>query len=112
METKKSPSYSKATVHRSDYTGHDDYNKLQLESNRATRFGATRYSTVKSILPNSSEDTADKVATSRERISYEHNFDCRKGRKERGRLHGSFVWEPVAADKIVKTSIRSRLTQS
>ena len=99
----KVPNYNTDTVQRTDYKKRDE-----PISGRATRFGFTKHAVAKSILPHH-EDNRNFIA--KERISYEHNFDCREGRKERGRLHGSFVWEPIQ-DPNLNEKIRKRLALS
>jgi len=87
VDTKKVPPYKADTVSRSDYT-------IILDPPlRATRFGFNphRNDRAKGIVPNNSDRSS-----SNERISFEHEFDCRTGRKERGKLHGSFVWDSHA----------------
>ena len=91
VEDKIKPTYNKKTINRTDYT------TIPLNPNsRATRFGATKYTKVESILPNQSivcDQNKNILKNSKEKISYKHDFDCRKERTERGKLHGSFVWE-------------------
>merc|ERR1712224_1034258 len=83
-ETKISAPYKSDSVNRSDYK------HIQDRPLRATRFGSNPHhiNCAKGIVPNN-----DNSGTSNERISFEHGFDCRTGRKERGKLHGSFVWD-------------------
>jgi len=89
VDNKIKPTYNTKTINRTDYT-------LLPMNSRATRFGSTKYTRVESILPNqsiSNHQNNDLLKNSREKISYKHDFDCRKERTEKGKLHGTFVWE-------------------
>lgn len=89
VEKKHVPAFNTSTINRSDF-------KFIEEANRPkglSRYGCNRDKNIaaKGMVPGHCEESL----IAKERISYGHQFDCRKGRKERGRLHGSFVWEPV-----------------
>lgn len=101
VEHKTKPTYTTSTTQRTDYAPQSSVS----QSKQKTRFGATKHIKVDSILPK--QNIADKSDTAsfnsdinsqncKEKISYKHNFDCRKERTERGKLHGSFVLEPFS----------------
>ena len=94
-EKKHVPKYNTGTVSRSDYV------TINEPPRRATRFGMKPdrdWSCAKGLAPNVANDSG--AVDSMERISYEHGFDCRTGRKERGKLHGSFVCSSTPARQI------------
>ena len=103
-DIKPSPQYKADTVSRSDY-------KIILhhKPNRLTRYGCNsqRLKPAKGIVPSNSDD---QPMIAKEKISFEHQFDSRQGRKERGKLHGSFVWEPIV-NKDMQDRIKLRLAQ-
>lgn len=82
------PQYKPDTVFRSDY-------KVIVDPPvRATRFSSKPQQNItgtQGIVPNINSNSLHN-----ERISFQHQFDCRTGRKERGKLHGSFVWDLVS----------------
>ncbi|XP_057311238.1 uncharacterized protein C2orf73 homolog [Hydractinia symbiolongicarpus] len=102
VDQKPNPAYKKDTVNRSDYA---------IFTNAPpglTRFGCNKnmLKTAQGIVPTGS----DKPLIAKEKISYEHQFDCRQNRRERGKLHGSFVWKPIS-DRHIQERIRLRLKQ-
>jgi len=101
-DVKPNPSYKSHTVSR------QDYKVIKEKPEKLTRYGSNKYKndTAKGMSPNFNA----KEFIGLEKISYEHQFDCRQSRKERGKLHGSFVWEPVV-NQDVKERIKNRLAQ-
>lgn len=78
-------------------TNRSDYRPNMYESgSRLTRFGSNphRLTITKGIVPVNAKNSA----TIREKVSFEHQFDSRKGRTERGKLKGSFVWHNLEGD--------------
>uniref|UniRef100_A0A7M5X0Y7 Uncharacterized protein n=1 Tax=Clytia hemisphaerica TaxID=252671 RepID=A0A7M5X0Y7_9CNID len=105
VETKRVLPYNTETIQRTDYNAQ---NAKPIQS-RATRFGKTHYSKAESILPNQDGNENRKLKPTTERISYEHNFDSRKERTERGKLHGAFVWEPLRDNIQRRENVQRRL---
>lgn len=103
VDEKKIPQYKEDTVSRSDYK------KIYSPPHGLTRFGCNpnRLRPAIGIVPSNSDP---QPLVAREKISYAHQFDCRKGRKERGKLHGSFVWEPILNPQL-QERIKLRLQQ-
>ena len=85
-----------------------DYKNMNNKPKPCTRYGSNKNKDhiAKGVLPTSSETSIIAL----EKISYEHQFDCRKGQRERGKLHGSLVWEPVL-QKDLKAQIINRMKQ-
>ena len=86
VEVKLKPVYSSNTTSRSDFRSPD-----------GRPMGLTRFSCIEGkrkaaagIVP-VTELPSRHVKT--EKISYNHQFDSRRERRERGKLHGSFVWD-------------------
>eukprot|EP00794_Sanderia_malayensis_P009301 gene9301-10282_t len=85
-EVKLKPSYSKESSNRHDFT------RIANRPQGLTRFSCSQSSKVAAvgIVPVSQLGNGK---TRTEKISYEHMFDSRRARTERGRLHGAFVWD-------------------
>ena len=94
--------------YKTDTVSRIDYKNMSNKPKPCTRYGSNKNKdrSAKGVLPTSSETSI----IAREKISYEHQFDCRKGRRERGKLHGSLVWEPVL-QKDLKAQIITRMKQ-
>ena len=80
-EHKVTGKYTRDSVMRSDYLP-------VVGEPHGTRFGCNpRHSTNGCVVPLRSEKLLR-----RPKVSYEHHIDCRKGRIERGKRLGAFVW--------------------
>nr|XP_002125895.1 uncharacterized protein C2orf73-like isoform X1 [Ciona intestinalis] len=73
------PPYSYSTTQRADYQKHSSAKPVKL------------------IPPQAISIQQKDSAVLLERISYRHDYNCRLHQNEpnRGKLHGSFVWEPM-----------------
>lgn len=102
-EKKLIPKFNTATVNRSDYKAVEEKERPKGLS----RFGCNtnRTNVAKGMVPG---HCVEESVIAKERISYGHQFDCRQSRKERGRLHGAFVWEPVTDSQLYE-KIKERL---
>ena len=87
-ESKLQPKYGRLTTNRLDY------HSIEQRPPPLTRFGCTPNRLVPRtcIVPLLGDKQPSKM---KERVSFEHQFDCRRDRTERGKLRGSFVWEPT-----------------
>jgi len=93
------PDYSLGSTNRADFK------RIQKVPPAQTRFGSNPFIGKAStgIVPVNTVDCASKIS---EKVSFEHQFNCRKDRTERGKLMGSFVWEklgPITPEKRVAT---------
>ena len=118
-EVKLKPKYALGSTMR------HDYRELRNMPEGQTRFGSNpnRLSMATGIVP---VIALDDPNTNKERISYQHMFDCRRDRRERGKLYGSFVWEKAdqnnrsqssrlrleKADTVADTSERALISRS
>jgi len=105
-DVKPSPQYdSTSSTNRSDYTATGP-----PANPRLTRFGCNPYrgEPSRGIVPVNAETGG---STMQEKLSYEHQFDCRKDRTERGKLKGSFVWKEMGGrqlqDKILRRMVNN-----
>ena len=107
IPTDKKPitKFSPSTISRIDYGPIIDRPK------RASRFGCNKQKLIpaKGFVPG--QFAVEESVIAWEKISYEHKSDSRRARTERGRLQGTFIWEPVTNCRM-RERIEKRLFDS